>query len=759
MLSANKPLSVLTFRQLTALLCLVGTVVVLLAFYIAQVRADETLRNRMEQINITNRNSAKVVEENVRLILTGADTVLQLMQMDMETHGRIDEEHKKLLLQLREQYELNAIIVRDADGNSLFSAGSPVLSAQEAIQQDFFQAQKQHDRQGLYIGTVMVRRAAETPSIILTRRINDKEGNFKGIVSARLEEDNLVGIYNELELGTEKGILLLRRDRTFLSRFPRADDLEIKPGYFIDHPVFKQIEDQKIAGQYETKSVITGQDYISAYRAMQDYPVVVIAGMVTEDALAPVRALQRSYLMESAAFAFLAIVAFFIIWRQMRKQMSLAFIIKKDRSLLSATMLSIREGIIVTNQYGKIVLLNTMAQVLTGYTEAIACDHDFSDIVKLLANDKRINVTELIQNVLSSGESRYLLGDTVLVNLHETNYCIEGSVSPVVDATGDVIGIVFSFRDVTEARQKQQKNEYLSRHDQLTGLFNRNFLEEIMDGEMARASRYERPLCMIIFDLDHFKRVNDRHGHPIGDKVLKQTAKISQGSVRKADIVARLGGEEFIIVMPQTDIAGGLEAAEKLRALLEQYAHLSAGVVTASFGVAEWRRGESFQDWYKRADTALYSAKQGGRNRVVNAETQPVLPVVSAVLVWQREWESGNEQIDEQHKNLMEEGNRLIQLSLSGASQEQILAQVNQVLAVVGKHFSYEEQVIQQAQYPEGQRHAVIHKRLVEKAMRLKAEYEQGRIKAGAFFSFIVEDIVVGHMLVEDVKFFPYLRG
>ena len=144
MISTNKPLSVLTFRQLTVLLCLVGAVVIALAFYIAQVRSEETVRNRMEQINITNRNSAKIVEENLRLILTGTDTVLQLMKMDMETYGYIDEEHKKQLLRLREQYEINTIIVRDENGNVLFSEGTPVLPASVANRQDFFQAHQQY---------------------------------------------------------------------------------------------------------------------------------------------------------------------------------------------------------------------------------------------------------------------------------------------------------------------------------------------------------------------------------------------------------------------------------------------------------------------------------------------------------------------------------------------------------------------------------------------------------------------------------------
>lgn len=758
MLSANKPLAASTFRQLTLLLCLVGLAVVLLAFYIAQVRSAETLRSRMEQVNITNRNSAKVVEENLRLVLTGTDTVLQLMKLDMETLGTIDETHKQQLSRLREQYEINAIIVRDENGNALFSEGTPVLPAAVARRQDFFQAHQQYEGQGLYLGTVMAGESARAPSITLTRRINDKAGNFKGVVSARLAEDNLVGIYNELEQGEDKSILLLRRDRTFLSRFPQAPEWEFKPGYFDNHPAFRLMGEGKSAEQYETKSEFTGQDFISAYRAMQDYPVVVIAATLRTEALADVHAASRVYLLESAAFAVLTIVAFGCIWWQMRKQMALAFVIKKERSLLSATMLAIHEGIVVTDQTGKIILMNTMAQILTGRSETTACGCPFSDVVRMVDGDKKQSVVRFVDQVLATGKSQYLFDQIMLVDAQGMEYSIDGSMSPVMDEENMTIGLVFSFRDVSEAKQKQKKIEYLSQHDQLTGLFNRHFLEEIIGKKVENAKRYGQSLCMIIFDLDRFKRVNDIHGHPVGDKVLKQTAQLSLEALRKADIVARLGGEEFIIVLPQTDISGGMEAAEKIRALLELYTHPLAGCVTASFGVAAWRADESFQDWYKRADAAMYSAKQSGRNRVVNAETQPVLPVASVVLIWQRDWESGNSQIDEQHKALLEAGNRLIHSSLSGLAQEQLLKQAHQVLGEVIKHFAFEESVIRQAAYPDSQRHAEIHKGLVDKAMRLEKELVQGRIKAAGIFSFLVDDIVMGHMLGEDVKFFPYLR-
>lgn len=123
---------------------------------------------------------------------------------------------------------------------------------------------------------------------------------------------------------------------------------------------------------------------------------------------------------------------------------------------------------------------------------------------------------------------------------------------------------------------------------------------------------------MIIFDLDYFKRINDTWGHPIGDEVLKQTAEITSSLIRKTDIIFRVGGEEFVILLPKTNISGAQEVAEKLRDTLDRSKHPIVGKFTASFGVGERLGYESFESWYKNVDRALYNAKNEGRNRVVS---------------------------------------------------------------------------------------------------------------------------------------------
>ncbi len=177
--------------------------------------------------------------------------------------------------------------------------------------------------------------------------------------------------------------------------------------------------------------------------------------------------------------------------------------------------------------------------------------------------------------------------------------------------------LFLAFREVEFRKKAENQIRAISMTDPLTGLKNRRYLDSVMEKAMNHSDRYEEHLSLITIDIDFFKRVNDKYGHPIGDEVLVQTASVIGDCIRKADVLVRLGGEEFEILLPKTDIIGAAEAAEKIRKRIEEKEHPRAGRITASFGVAERAPGESFSAFYRRADDALYRAKETGRNRVV----------------------------------------------------------------------------------------------------------------------------------------------
>jgi two-component system, cell cycle response regulator len=158
--------------------------------------------------------------------------------------------------------------------------------------------------------------------------------------------------------------------------------------------------------------------------------------------------------------------------------------------------------------------------------------------------------------------------------------------------------------------------ERLSVTDPLTGLLNRFGFISALESRLREAQRYGTPLALTMVDIDHFKRINDQHGHGVGDAVLKAFSDLLRGKLRGADVICRWGGEEFLILLPQQDASGGAATAENLRLALQQARFAPVDSLTASFGVAAYHPGEALQDWIARTDRALYTAKESGRNRV-----------------------------------------------------------------------------------------------------------------------------------------------
>lgn len=178
---------------------------------------------------------------------------------------------------------------------------------------------------------------------------------------------------------------------------------------------------------------------------------------------------------------------------------------------------------------------------------------------------------------------------------------------------------VRTFRLLKEIEEKNNALRELSLRDSLTGLFNHKHILERLDEEVAEAARFHRPLSVAMFDLDKFKQVNDTLGHQQGDRVLKLFADTAQRLTRKNDIVGRYGGEEFVVVLPETAIAGAKVLIDRIRVGFSRASGGDGEAVTVTAGLVEYN-GESGVELLKRADALLYQGKKNGRNRVETGE-------------------------------------------------------------------------------------------------------------------------------------------
>jgi diguanylate cyclase (GGDEF)-like protein len=192
------------------------------------------------------------------------------------------------------------------------------------------------------------------------------------------------------------------------------------------------------------------------------------------------------------------------------------------------------------------------------------------------------------------------------------------SATPIRDDAGCIAGAIVVIHDITERKRFEERLHEMAIRDALTGAYSRRYLYESLGEHIARARRYGTPLSLMMFDLDHFKRINDEHGHQAGDRVLAGVTKCVSEELRGVDVLARYGGEEFVIVAPGVTREQAALLAERLRARIAGARLDSLPGITCSFGVCEFDGG-SADDLIRRADELMYRAKREGRNRVAAA--------------------------------------------------------------------------------------------------------------------------------------------
>ncbi len=299
--------------------------------------------------------------------------------------------------------------------------------------------------------------------------------------------------------------------------------------------------------------------------------------------------------------------------------------------------------------------------------------------------------------------------------------------------------------------------------DRLTGIWNRIRLEEAAQQEIARLERYGHPVSLIMMDLDHFKQINDQFGHGMGDQILKEFCAVVTSCIRSTDILGRWGGEEFVLILPNSGYSSAALLAERIRSEIERYVFPNRLRITASLGMAVCQSTDTWDSWLERADQALYRAKSTGRNRV---ETE-CLPLDNGrnnlsntylvQLVWRKDYESGNARIDAQHRSLFEQANTLLQAILNNQDKSEIGQLITALVSEIEQHFHDEESIFQQASYADSEHHLSLHAHLIQRARSLASRYEKDQVGAADLLHFLTYEMVAQHILIDDRKYFSLM--
>jgi hemerythrin-like metal-binding protein len=224
-------------------------------------------------------------------------------------------------------------------------------------------------------------------------------------------------------------------------------------------------------------------------------------------------------------------------------------------------------------------------------------------------------------------------------------------------------------------------------------------------------------------------------------------------------LCGRWGGEEFLIILPHTGLEGALLVAEKIRLTLETAWHDRAGIVTGSFGVAEWTADENYDTLIKRVDNAMYRAKNGGRNLVSISIEQLAQPRNLAKLVWMSEWETGELIIDSSHQHILQFANRFLENSENEITQTETLSMLDELENLLRDHFIYEEELMVKAKYPQVEEHRKEHQQLLAQLEHMRANFQHTVANPVSLYVFITDEVVVGHLINTDIKYFPYVEA
>lgn len=276
--------------------------------------------------------------------------------------------------------------------------------------------------------------------------------------------------------------------------------------------------------------------------------------------------------------------------------------INDERSKLQTIIQSTNEAIIVTDKSERIILVNDAAETILAKSKAQIISGGFRNIT----HDPEL-VAQLLDPT-NGVHARTQMYDERILNIR---------ASTIYNEKNEIMGSGALIRDITEEKKLEGQLRELSYTDKLTKLFNRRRLEELLQEEFARASRYGHQLSLLFFDVDHFKQFNDNYGHDQGDAVLASLGGLAQLDFRNIDHACRYGGEEFCVIMPSTSEQGAAMAAERFRKRVERMPRDNTKI-TISIGVATFPKvgSASPQALIKAADTAMYEAKQAGRNQV-----------------------------------------------------------------------------------------------------------------------------------------------
>jgi len=566
---------------------------------------------------------AELVSTNIELHITSADRVLDeiLALLDMSNPGQQQDPMQSLVNAMP---IIRAIGILDRDGRQV--AGTRYLNnGRDFSHRPYFRnAQADPQRQKLYISTPYQTLSGDI-SLSLGKAIIDRSGDFQGIVYASFEPEYIRTLMMSTLYTPDMWAALIHIDGDAAlqvrGNVPDANQIAIS------HETLQRLLPSRahnedftvIRADMPGDPQLVAASVAASHPGIAHHPLWVVTGRDYHAALTSWRHL--AYVQAGLFGLFTGVTtAGLLLYQRRRRQYDARA--AADRRLMRAREQDYRiiventaTCIIKLDPRGEYSYVNPAFSTYFGVTATQAVGSRFFD---LMADDEsRQKAQQCIAAAFTRPSSQ---GFRAICRTPQGPMHLEWAIFPITADDSKVNNVIGIGHDVSEHIIMHDKLQQLAQNDGLTGLPNHRHFKEIATIELSASHRYDRPLSILLIDLDHFKSVNDTRGHQSGDIALQTCARTIRESCREFDTPARIGGEEFCVLLPSTATEDALGVAERLRLAIAAEPVLLPGGdnfgLTASIGLATRQPDEKLEDLMERADAALYTAKRNGRNRV-----------------------------------------------------------------------------------------------------------------------------------------------
>jgi len=643
-----------------------------LAWYEVSARVEREYQIEVEAIYRESDNMIRSFEDHARRNLQNIDDTLLFIKMQYEATGRLTPELADFM-QKRRSRLIEEIYLFDSFGKLI--GGAPNLEdLKPAVFFEIYNAHFQTDSKQLFVGKPTYDHPSARWSIPVSRRLNHADGSFAGVAFVSLSPYYFSDYYRQMALGYDKQIMMVGYDGIIrVLQHPSQDDV----GQDIGAERIFSLWRQALTGTFEETDIYDQTHRYYTYRSMVDYPLILSIGVSSVDSLANYYNRRDSYFRYALVFTLAVMGIFFLLLYQLRHQKSSTVQVQRRNKLLAFLHETSLE---IMNRRDVVDLLETIINKAAEITGA-------STGSVLLFNENRTERIRVVatgpasamlgsRNAIDEGAAGqvYKTGQTVLVNnykqwehrTHPADTLAEAVVYFPLKSAGEVVGIIglwhtepgrsFSANDVemldqianlasiayenaflyreaqkeiSERKETEKLLQYRSFHDTLTGVYNRAYFEE----EMQRIDkRLDGTIGLIMIDLDGLKLINDTMGHEQGDVLLTRSAHILASCVRGSDVVARIGGDEFAVLLHPVDESTIQSVCDRIhKMIMETNATQQLAPISLSIGYAvSSDPAVPMQEIFQRADNNMYREKLHRRQSTRSAIVQTVMKLLEA---------------------------------------------------------------------------------------------------------------------------------